>query len=211
MSPARFVPLAEARGLIHELTEHLVRCTLADLWSLTRAPRPGLRFAINVSARQISDERLDGLLIPLFEQIQRLDWLPELEITETNLMNLSRTALDRLRHLRGQGIRIAIDDFGTGYSSLAYLHSLPIQAIKIDRQFVAGLTPENPGCSEQRIVSAILALAEALELEVIAEGIETVHQKEQLLALSCTRGQGYLMARPVPWDCQLLRLLDISQ
>lgn len=211
VSPGRFVPIAESRGLIHEVTEHLVRCVMADLWSLRHPPRPGLRLAINVSARQIIDDRLDPLLLPLFEQIRRLGWVPEMEITETNLMNLSRVALDRLRQFRALGIRVAIDDFGTGYSSLAYLHSLPVHTIKIDRQFVARLEHRGGDGSEERIVGAILAMADALGLEVIAEGIETAHQRQSLVAMECLRGQGYLMSRPVPWNCQLLSLLDVGQ
>ncbi|WP_372972086.1 putative bifunctional diguanylate cyclase/phosphodiesterase [Marinobacter sp.] len=206
VSPARFVAMAESRGMIHQLTEHLVRCILRDLWSLEKPPEPGLRFAINVSARQITDARLDGLLTPLFEQIRRLGWEPELEITETHLMNLSEEAFERLRSLRDEGVRIAIDDFGTGYSSLAYLHSLPVQTIKIDRHFVSCLEDTLPVEDRDRVISAILALADVFGLEAIAEGIETLQQKNALLALACKRGQGYFLARPQPWSSDLLTL-----
>ena len=204
ISPARFVAMAESRGMIHQLTEHLVRCILRDLWSLEKPPEPGLRFAINVSARQITDARLDGLLNPLFEQIRRLGWHPELEITETHLMNLSEDALERLRTFRDEGIRVAIDDFGTGYSSLAYLHSLPVHTIKIDRHFVSCLEDTLPVEDRDRVIAAILALAEVFGLEAIAEGIETSQQQSALLALACKRGQGYFLARPQPWSSGLL-------
>jgi EAL domain-containing protein (putative c-di-GMP-specific phosphodiesterase class I) len=211
VSPGRFVPLAESRGMIHQLTEHLVRCILRDFWSLEKPPEPGLRFAINVSARQITDTRLDGLLRPLFEQIRRLGWQPELEITETHLMNLSEPAFERLRRLKDAGVRVAIDDFGTGYSSLAYLHSLPVQTIKIDRHFVSCLEDTLPVADRDRVIAAILALADVFGLEAIAEGIETLQQRNMLLALSCKRGQGFFMARPQPWGMDLLTPVSFSE
>ena len=122
-----------------------------------------------------------------------MGWRPEIEITETHLMNLSRQCLDRLAEFCEQGVVVAIDDFGTGYSSLAYLHTLPVQVLKIDRQFTQRLGGES---RDSRIVSAILAIADALELEVVAEGIENAEQHAKLRELKCQRGQGYLMARP---------------
>lgn len=124
-------------------------------------------------------------------------WVPEIEITETLLMNLSRRCLDRLREFGEKGIRVAIDDFGKGYSSLAYLQTLPVDVLKIDRKFVQRLGADG---RDARIVSAILAIAEALDLEVVAEGIETETQKAKLQELQYRRGQGYLMARPSPLE-----------
>jgi EAL domain-containing protein (putative c-di-GMP-specific phosphodiesterase class I) len=155
----------------------------------------GLRLAINISARQISDGRLESLLEPFFSSIRSAGWLPEIELTETHLMNLSRACLAKLKSFGDGGIRVAIDDFGTGYSSLAYLHTLPVHVLKIDRQFVQRLGADG---HDSRIVSAILAIAEALNLEVVAEGIETETQRTLLRDLNCHRGQGYLMARPQP-------------
>jgi len=156
---------------------------------------PGRCLAINISARQIADGRLDGLLEPFFERVRQVGWQPEIEITETHLMNLSRRCLDKLREFGDKGVVVAIDDFGTGYSSLAYLHALPVNVLKIDQQFVQRLGQDG---RDSRIVSAILAIAEALTLEVVAEGIETEIQKRKLQELKCHRGQGYLMARPSP-------------
>lgn len=158
---------------------------------------PGRCLAINISARQIADGRLDGLLEPFFERVRQVGWQPEIEITETHLMNLSRRCLDKLREFGDKGVVVAIDDFGTGYSSLAYLHALPVNVLKIDQQFVQRLGQDG---RDSRIVSAILAIAEALSLEVVAEGIETELQKRKLQELNCHRGQGYLMARPSPLD-----------
>ncbi|PHQ25360.1 GGDEF domain-containing protein [Marinobacter guineae] len=208
VSPADFVPIAEHRGHIHELTEHLVRCLLADLPDFPGNVLPGLCLAINISARQITDSRLEALLGPFFERVRWIGWLPEIEITETHLMNLTRQCLDRLREFGNQGVIVAIDDFGTGYSSLAYLHTLPVQVLKIDRQFIRRLGEES---RDSRIVSAILGIAEALDLEVVAEGIENEDQYRKLCELRCHRGQGYLMARPAPWQALSGSLIDQHQ
>ncbi len=205
VSPADFVPIAEQRGHIHELTEHLVRCVLSDLSKHADTLPEGLGLAINISARQITDSRLETLLGPLFERIRSVGWVPEIEITETHLMNLSRQCLNRLREFGDQGVVVAIDDFGTGYSSLAYLHTLPLHVLKIDRQFIWRLGGES---GDSRIVSAILGIAEALDLEVVAEGIETEDQRSRLRELKCHRGQGFLMARPAPWQELLPLVLD---
>ncbi|MAZ04984.1 EAL domain-containing protein [Marinobacter sp. SS8-8] len=205
VSPAEFVPVAEQRGHIHELTGHLVRCILADLPDSPGVLPRGLRLAINISARQITDSRLEGLLDPLFCRIRQIGWSPEIEITETHLMNLSRQCLDRLREFGQQGVGVAIDDFGTGYSSLAYLHTLPVQVLKIDRQFTWRLGGQS---GDSRIVAAILGIAEALGLEVVAEGIENEDQHSRLRELKCHRGQGFLMARPVPWQALGSALVD---
>ena len=197
VSPGEFVPLAEQRGLIHELTEQLVRCITRDLARHDFGTHGNMRLAINISARQIADDRLEVLLEPFFTRLQLAGWCPELEITETHLMNLSPRCLDKLRDFGKRGVMVAIDDFGTGYSSLAYLHALPVHVLKIDRQFVQRLGPDN---RDSRIVSAILGIADALELEVVAEGIETEAQKAKLQELNCHRGQGFLMARPTPLE-----------
>lgn len=195
VSPADFVPVAEQRGHIHELTEQLVRCISRDLDQGLISDTGSRRLAINISARQISDGRLEHMLDPFFERVRKAGWLPEIEITETHLMNLSRRCLSKLREFGEKGIVVAIDDFGTGYSSLAYLHTLPVKVLKIDRQFIQRLGPDD---RDSRIVSAILAIAEALNLEVVAEGIETESQRARLQELKCHRGQGYFMARPLP-------------
>jgi len=205
VSPAEFVPVAEQRGHIHELTGHLVRCILADLPDSPGVLPRGLRLTINISACQITDSRLEGLLDPLFCRIRQIGWSPEIEITETHLMNLSRQCLDRLREFGQQGVGVAIDDFGTGYSSLAYLHTLPVQVLKIDRQFTWRLGGQS---GDSRIVAAILGIAEALGLEVVAEGIENEDQHSRLRELKCHRGQGFLMARPVPWQALGSALID---
>jgi len=119
----------------------------------------------------------------------------ELEITETAVMDRSEAGMRALADLRALGVRLVLDDFGTGYSSLSYLRRLPLDTIKIDRSFVAGLDDDN---SNLPIVEAVIALAHALGMEVVAEGIETVAQLTRLRGLACDRGQGYYYARPQP-------------
>ncbi|EMP55069.1 sensory box sensor/GGDEF/EAL domain protein [Marinobacter santoriniensis NKSG1] len=204
VSPADFVPIAENRGHIHELTEHLIRCVMRDLpTALVPGIDEGCRVAINISARQINDSRLEVVLAPFFDRLKGLGWQPELEITETHMMNLSPRCLQRLSSFRERGVAVAIDDFGTGYSSLAYLHTLPVQVLKIDRQFTQRLGENS---RDSRIVSAILGIADALEMEVVAEGIETAAQLEKLRELGCMRGQGFLLGRPA----ELKSLLPIN-
>ena len=208
VSPGEFIPLAEVRGLMHPLTERLVALIRRDLAQVEGRLRPGLSLAINLSARHIADDRLVTLLEPLFRDLERLDWRPEVEITETHLMNLSRRCLGQLKQFGDRGVRVAIDDFGTGYSSLAYLHNLPIHVLKIDRQFINRLGHSE---SDDQIVSAILAIASALGLETVAEGLETDAQEKALRRLSCERVQGFLLARPQPWGLLLANHLDICQ
>ncbi|WP_404365249.1 putative bifunctional diguanylate cyclase/phosphodiesterase [Marinobacter sp.] len=207
--PAEFVPLAETRGLMHSLTELLVDMIRINLSGLCAGQvPPGLCLSLNLSARHISDDRVDGLLQPLFDDLARLGWIPEVEITETHIMDLSPPCLERLRRFAELGARVAIDDFGTGYSSLAYLHRLPVHVLKIDRRFVARLGGEE---REGRIVEAILAIAGALDLETVAEGVETMAQKAELTELKCPRAQGFLLARPMVWPELVSRILDMDQ
>ena len=127
-----------------------------------------------------------------------------MEITESLLIDNPEAVIDRLRELRALGIHICIDDFGTGYSSLSYLHRFPVTTLKIDRSFVARMT--EPG-EHVEIVRTIITLAHALQLEVVAEGVETPEQAAALKAFGCEYAQGYLYARPLPpADIELLLL-----
>jgi EAL domain-containing protein (putative c-di-GMP-specific phosphodiesterase class I) len=119
----------------------------------------------------------------------------KVELTESAIMDNADTAIFMLKRLRDIGVQISIDDFGTGYSSLSYLHRFPINTLKVDRSFVSTM---EDGSENGEIVRTIIALAKALNLSVIAEGIETVHQLHQLRVLNCEFGQGFLFSRPVP-------------
>ncbi|MFI4935191.1 MAG: putative bifunctional diguanylate cyclase/phosphodiesterase [Caulobacterales bacterium] len=187
--PSTFVPLSDSCGLSDAVGRFALRQAFADArrW-------PNLKVAINVSAPQI---RSGGLVSTLKELIEETGSNPrnfELEITESVLLADESETYDTLQAIRRMGFSIALDDFGTGYSSLSYLRRFPVDKIKIDRAFVShlGKRPESSA-----IVKAIVDLAEALDLKVIAEGVETKDQVERLIQAGCFLYQGYLYSRPV--------------
>jgi EAL domain-containing protein (putative c-di-GMP-specific phosphodiesterase class I) len=157
----------------------------------------GLQIAVNLSPRQFNDPRLAEVVAQALAETGLPAHLLELEITETLAMQHTDITLSTLRRLKALGVSIAIDDFGTGYSSLAYLKRFPVDKVKVDRAFVA----EAPGDREQgAIVSAIVALAHALSIEVIGEGVENEAQQEFLRRCGCDYLQGFLIGRPADAD-----------
>jgi diguanylate cyclase (GGDEF)-like protein len=193
VSPGLFVPLAEETGLIQEIGEWVLDQAIADLASWD--PGPGLRLAVNVSSRQLRSPRrfLRALEVALYKHGVQPSQL-ELEITERLLLEeLPDTAL-ALRELDACGVRLSIDDFGTGYSSLGYLKRFPVDVLKIDRSFVNGVLKDS---SDAALVRAILALAQALHLSVVAEGVESPAQAEFLHTNGCPCGQGFWFSRPL--------------
>jgi EAL domain-containing protein (putative c-di-GMP-specific phosphodiesterase class I) len=198
VSPGLFVPVAEDSGLVVELGRFVLgeACRQLAEWRRGAVVDPGVGVAVNVSARQLA--------LPEFpEEVARalraagLDDEPgllSLEITETVLMaDESHAAV--LADLATLGVGLSLDDFGTGASALARLKRFPVDTVKIDRSFVSGLG--QPDGADDAIIAAIMALARALGLEVIAEGVETVEQLERLLAMGCERIQGYLFSKPL--------------
>ncbi len=208
LSPAMFVPIAEDAGLIEGLDAQVRRQACEDLASW-RAEVPGatdLYVTTNLSVQELhSDHLLSSVLRDLRETGLPPDRLL-LEVTESNLLDDSDLVRQHMASLRANGIKIGIDDFGTGYSSLGYIHRFEFDLLKIDRSFVVGLAR----ATNQRIVSAVLDLASDLGANVVAEGIETPSQEQQLLDLGCRRGQGYLYSRPVP-AAQFRRLLTSTE
>jgi diguanylate cyclase (GGDEF)-like protein len=195
VSPAEFIPLAEATGLIVPLGRWVleVACRAAITW-----PEP-CRVAVNVSARQF----VDGRFAELVAEVLGRTGLPadrlELEITETALMHNEEQVRGILERLRKMGAHIALDDFGTGYSSLSYLQRFPFDKVKIDRTFIQALTDRDSD-GARAIVGAILAMSHRLGLVVTAEGVETEAQLEMLRLHSCDQVQGFLLARPMRLD-----------
>ena len=198
VSPAEFIPLAEETGLIVELGVVVLEaaCHQAASWRAEGgATQPSLVVAVNVSPTQLSEplfmDQLDAALA-LSGVDPSLLWL---EVTESALMRDLEATAARLAEISALGVRIAIDDFGTGYSSLAHLRQLPVHAVKVDRSFVDGLAlrPE-----DRAVVSAITGMGHALNLDVVAEGVETQDQVCALQALGCDLAQGYHFGRPVP-------------
>lgn len=202
--PVDFIPLAESRGLINALTARLFENIRHDLPAAPEgSERPLL--AVNVAAQQISDPVFERMLLHFSRDVRQLGWQLEVELTESQLMTQIDGLLARLESWRERGIRIAIDDFGTGYSCLAYLHTLPVDKLKIDRQF---LQAQTEGRKEDQIMYAIMSMANALGIEVLAEGVETAEQLERLRQLGCAVGQGYGLAPPQSWHTKLLQPLQ---
>ena len=196
VSPAVFVPILEETGLIGSVGGWVLRRALADFADWQRAGVPIERVAVNVSASQLLDPTFADLVAETLRGTGLEGKNLEIELTEASLVTDFGTANDSLTRLRGLGVRIAVDDFGTGYSSLAYLNELVFDVLKIDRAFVVSL----PAPKAVAIVRAVIAVAESLGKEVVAEGIETESQWKHLVALGCDYGQGYLFGKPLPRD-----------
>ena len=194
VSPARFVPIAEETRLIIPVGTWVLRqaCRQAAAWGSANPEAP-VKVSVNVSVHQLAQPDFVSVVAEaLADAGARPEWLA-VEITESVLMQMAGPALAALERLRDLGVHIQLDDFGTGYSSLSYIETLPLDALKIDRAFVAGLAQK---ASSRAIFSAVVDLAAALELPVIAEGVETAEDVEHLRALGCDQAQGYHFGRP---------------
>ncbi len=191
-----FIELAEDSGLILDLGEWVLNeaCRQAGEWHRERPDFP-LTIRVNLSARQIAQPHLVDQVVAAMAAGGIKPSSLCLEITETALMSDPAAGLRVLQDLRSLGVELAIDDFGTGYSSLSYLKRFPVDVLKIDRSFVDGLG-DDP--EDTAIVTAIISLARALGLRVVAEGVETRRQLDELRRLGCDRGQGFMFARPRP-------------
>jgi diguanylate cyclase (GGDEF)-like protein len=194
--PLSFIPVAEETGLIISIGRWVLQtaCRQARAW-LDALPDARLVMSVNLSARQFAQPGLVDEIAGILAETSLPAELLELEITESALMDHSEVGTRALRALRELGVRLVLDDFGTGYSSLSYLKHLPLDTIKIDRSFVAGLETD---AADLPIVQAVVALAHGLGIAVVAEGIETVEQRRLVHELGCDRGQGFLFARPMP-------------
>lgn len=197
ISPAQFIPIAEETGLIVPIGSWALRTACRQATSWREELGCDLPVAVNLSARQFMREDLIATVRSALDETRLPSHLLELEITEGLLIVDPIGAAEVLRALRAMGVRIAIDDFGTGYSSLAYLKTFPIDRLKMDRTFVRDL-PANK--SDQAISRAIVALALNLDLEVLAEGVETPEQRDFLASAGCQIIQGYLHGKPMPAD-----------
>jgi diguanylate cyclase (GGDEF)-like protein len=195
LAPLSFVPLAEETGLILPLGRWVLEsaCRQARAWQDARPDGESLFMSVNISARQFAQPELVDQVKEILIATDLDPAALEIEITESVLMDQSETGVRTLQELRDLGVRLVLDDFGTGYSSLSYLKHLPLDTIKIDRTFVAGIDGE----TDRSIVEAVIALAHGLRIGVVAEGIETEAQAAQLRTMGCDVGQGYLFARPL--------------
>jgi diguanylate cyclase (GGDEF)-like protein len=194
ISPAAFIPIAEATGLIVELDRFVMRVAMNQISQWYREGyNPGV-LAMNLTMKQLQQGDFIDFLTNILEETEcRVEWI-ELEVTEDQIMINPDTSIEILRQISALGVKIAVDDFGTGYSSLSYLKKLPINKLKIDQSFVRDLPYDE---EDAAISKAIVALGQSLNLEIIAEGVETVEQKEFLVQNGCENIQGYLYSKPI--------------
>ncbi len=198
VAPDVFVPLAEETGLIVPIGTWVLRTAAAQVARWQERPGLGhLGLAVNVSARQLMHPGFVRLVEAVLADTGLVPSSLCLELTETVLLDDVEQTRSRLDELRALGVRVAVDDFGTGYSSLTYLHRLPLDVVKLDRSFVAGVGSD-PG--DTAIVTAVVELARSMGLDAVAEGIETDLQLGHLRGLGCRHGQGFLLARPMAAD-----------
>jgi len=197
IAPADFIPVAEDSGLIVELGELVLRTACRDVarWRAD-GTAPDLAVSVNVSARQMALTGMPGVVGAVLRESGLAASALALEITEGLLLEDTPATAETLQALRRLGVRLLLDDFGTGYSSLAYLRRHPIDALKIDRTFVADLGEDGEG--DDAIVQAIVGMAKALGMRVVPEGVETAGQLRRLTDLGCEFAQGYHLARPLP-------------
>jgi diguanylate cyclase (GGDEF)-like protein/PAS domain S-box-containing protein len=209
VSPASFIPVAEASDLIVQLGRRILveACNQAREWQQNHAEGLLEYVSVNISPRQLQQA---GFVEDLREILHESGIAPGslvLEITESLLLQNAEWTLQRLEALQGLGVRLALDDFGTGYSALSYLHQFPFDILKIDRSFVSKIAD---GANSDALVRAIVAMGSSLAMKTIAEGIETTAQFGELRRLGCDAGQGYLFSRPVPAE-KLAGLLDAQR
>ncbi len=194
--PAQFIPLAEETGLILPIGQWVMETACAQLneWKQDALTRD-LVLAVNVSAKQFHQADFVAQVQSAIQRHAIKPMLLKIELTESMLLDDIEATITTMNKLNGIGVRFSLDDFGTGYSSLQYLKRLPLSQLKIDQSFVRDITTDN---SDREIVRTIIAMAQNLNLEVIAEGVETEEQWQFLLDIGCNRYQGYLFSKPVP-------------
>nr|WP_242040621.1 bifunctional diguanylate cyclase/phosphodiesterase [Coleofasciculus sp. FACHB-1120] len=208
VSPAKFIPIAEANGSIVQIGEWVLQTACAQTRAWQLAGFPPIRISVNLSARQFEQPNLVEVVSQTLQETGLEASYLELEVTESLLMGDVQRSVNTLEQLRDLGILLALDDFGTGYSSLNYLKRFPVTMLKIDRSFVQDVT-SNPDSAA--VTDAIIALAKSLRLNITAEGIETQEQLDYLQRRGCEEGQGFYFSRPVPADAIAQMLQETSQ
>jgi diguanylate cyclase (GGDEF)-like protein len=198
LPPLEFIPIAERSGQIVQIGYWVVRETCQQIRRWMTEGLPSTKVAINLSPRQLSQPNLVGSILDIVTSEQVTSDQIMFEITETVAMQDAPKTIEMIREFQECGFEIAIDDFGTGYSSLAYLQRFRVKQLKIDRFFTNGLDDQGP--EGTAIVSAIIALAHSLDMDVVAEGVETSSQLGKLKAMMCDEMQGFLLGRPLAAD-----------
>lgn len=201
--PGKFITLAEENGLIIPIGEWVIRTACRDFMEWRELGMPLLQVSVNVAGPQIQRGEIVETVRCILEETGMEPHCLELEITESFIMQEADQAIVTLAKLKGLGVEMAIDDFGTGYSSLSYLKTMPIDKLKIDRSFIEGIPYDGDDIA---ITKAIISLGKNLQLDIIAEGVETHEQQEFLRAEGCEEVQGYLYSHPIP-EPEFLELL----
>lgn len=194
ISPVKFIPLAEDTGMIVPIGEWVIRTACRQLKEFQDAGLQNLVVSVNLSSRQFRENNLVQSIADVLQDTGLAGEYLELELTESILMNSSREIIATLCELKSMGLKLAIDDFGTGYSSLSYLKRFPVDKLKVDQSFVRDISA---GGDNSAIVRAIINLGHSLNLQVIAEGVETIEQLDFLAANQCNEIQGYYYSRPL--------------
>jgi len=196
LSPGAFIPLAEESALIGEISLEVLRQACATLKSWSDSPGTSqLRMAVNISPVQLLDEAFVPAVAAVIRQMDIDPSLLELELTESALSTNVTAMVERMRALEALGVTWALDDFGTGYSSLSTLRTLPVRKLKIDRHFVQEAASQE---SALRLLGKIVEISQVMNMSALAEGVETVAQRDLLVGMGCDHFQGYLFARPMP-------------
>jgi len=195
--PNEFIPISEHTGLIVPMTIQILQsaCNQVARWQAQNPAGPPLSVAVNLSGKHFAHPNLVDQISAVLAETRISPASLKLELTESAVMENAETAILMLKQIKKTGVQISIDDFGTGYSSLSYLHRFPIDLLKVDRSFVSAMEDNS---ENGEIVRTVIALAKALNLKVVAEGIESIHQFHQLRILGCEFGQGYLFSKPLP-------------
>src|ERR1700680_3655575 len=196
LGPIEFIPVAEETGLIRELGWWNLReaCRQISEWRAGLIAHRHLTISVNLSAKQFLQPNLVEDIKKLLGELALSPEALKLEITESTVMADPSAAVEMLQQIKSLGIHLAIDDFGTGYSSLSYLHRFPLDTLKIDRSFISSMDDGGDG---MEIARTILPMAKNLRLDVVAEGVETIEQFEQLKKFNCAFGQGFYFSRPL--------------
>jgi len=208
LMPGRFIPLAEETGQVAALGEYVLQTACKQMRAWLDQGITLKNMSVNIAGQQIQRGDLVETVRRCLQRAKLPPRFLELEITETFIMEKADQAINTLDQLKDLGLFLSIDDFGTGYSSLSYLKRLPIDKLKIDQSFVRDI-PTNS--SDEAIVRAIIALGHSLDLQITAEGVETVAQKNFLCREQCEIGQGYLFSRPVPAEEVTALYRDLGQ
>ncbi|MER2191504.1 MAG: EAL domain-containing protein [Solibacillus sp.] len=194
IAPDQFIPFAEEYGLIAKIDEWVLRTAMQQTKHWNEKYGRALKIAVNISPQHLAEKSFIKRLKSIIKAVEFPPHLLEIEITESTMMNLNNVLLEKLQAIRTMGISIAIDDFGTGFSCLSYLRTLPITTLKIDRSFTRQLK-NNTG---QTMVTSIISLGHALNLDLVAEGVEHSHELDFLKKQACESIQGYYFSKPLP-------------